>query len=362
MKKILLALAIFIGVLLLSAFLYFQLSACGIAPWSCGDYSSGQTGNTHKIQVGSGPEDMAIDTSTGSSRIIVSCVERRKKAEESWGFYQIYPASNSSRPLKVLPEGLRIFPHGIDVETIDGIPYLYAISHDRLDNAIEHRIYRFHIMEDTLVLDDSFTLEHPSLTGPNDIDVLEDGSFYVSNPMPSDNPNETAKAIVGVKNGSVLHYDGQGNWKTVLDDMCYPNGVWVNREASCLVVANGGCQTVERYPIQENGELIVHEGSSTREHGIDIPIGDNLMMDESGILWTAAHPCPLKFLSHAKHSHKSSPVQIFAIDPVTMKTHLVFQNNGDLINAASTALRIDDRLYISQVFDPFVLVVEGIDL
>lgn len=38
-----------------------------------------------------------------------------------------------------------------------------------------------------------------------------------------------------------------------------------------------------------------------------------------------------------------------------------FQNNGDLISAASTALFINNRLYISQVFDPFVLVVEGIE-
>ena len=40
----------------------------------------------------------------------------------------------------------------------------------------------------------------------------------------------------------------------------------------------------------------------------------------------------------------------------------VFQNNGDLISAGSTTLFHNGRLYISQVFDPFVLVVEVPDI
>lgn len=361
MKKILLAISIFLGVLLLSVFLYFQLGDCGIAPWSYGDYSTNIEAKTYKIEVGSGPEDMAIDRTSGVTRIIVSCVQRRKDEAMSWGFYQIYPGEQTSRPLIVQPEGLSIFPHGIDVVRIDSIPYLYAISHDRIGEDTEHKIYRFQILQDSLLLDESYTLEHPLLTGPNDIDVLEDGSFYVSNPMPNNNPIESTKAALGIKNGTVLHYDGEGNWKTVLEDMCYPNGVWVNPEATYLLVANGGCKTVERFPIK-NGEVLVDSMSSTREHGIDIPIGDNLMVDERGIVWTAAHPCPLKFVAHAGKNQKTSPIQVFAIDPSTMKANLIFQNNGEEISAASTALRIEDRLYISQVFDPFVLVLEGIDL
>ena len=45
---------------------------------------------------------------------------------------------------------------------------------------------------------------------------------------------------------------------------------------------------------------------------------------------------------------------------MTMKSNLVFQTNGEIISAASTALRIDNRLYVSQVLDPFVLVVEDV--
>lgn len=361
MKRLLFALLGLIALLLLSAFLYFQFSDCGIAPWSCGDYTTQKEWVTQKITVGSGPEDMAIDTSSGTTRIIVSCSERRPDQKRIGAFYQINPLDNFVAPMDVLPRNLSIQPHGIDVATIDGIPFLYAISHDVIDGEVNHKIYRFRINQNELLLDKDFTLEHESLTGPNDIDVLEDGSFYVSNPMPSDGPNESTKAILGVKTGTVLHYSQTSKWTTVLKDMCYPNGVWVNKEKSYLTVANGGCKAVERYPI-ENGMVVATKSASTKKLGLDIPIGDNLMMDNQGVLWATAHPCPLKFLEHMKDSNIPSPSQIFAIDPNTMKGNMVFQTNGELISAASTALRIDNRLYISQVFDPFVLVVEGVEL
>ena len=86
------------------------------------------------------------------------------------------------------------------------------------------------------------------------------------------------------------------------------------------------------------------------------------MMDNQGVLWTTSHPCPLKFLDHIKDSKAPSPSQVFAIDPMTLKSNLIFQTEGELISAASTVLRLEDRLYISQVLDPFVLVVNGLEL
>lgn len=115
-------------------------------------------------------------------------------------------------------------------------------------------------------------------------------------------------------------------------------------------------QEVARYKIKD-GKVDPTDKISTKSQNINIPIGDNLMLDEKGMLWTAAHPCPLKFLEHAKESKEKSPMQIFSIDPITMQVENVFQNNGELISAASTVLPLGNRLYVSQVFDPFVLVI-----
>lgn len=358
MKKFLLLLLIILFLLILLPILYFNISDCGVAPWSCGDYAPQKEWNTQRIAVADGPEDMAIDTSTGTTRIIVSCSPRRDR-QRLGGFYQINPLDNSASPLEVLPRNLTIHPHGVDVVTIDTISYLYAISHDEIDGEMRHRIFRFEINDNILILDELFTLEHELMTGPNDLDVLEDGSLYVSNPMPSNEPNESTKSILGIKNGNVLQYDGKGKWEIALDKMCYPNGVWVNQEKEYLLVANGGCQEVVRYPMT-NGKVDQNDKLSTKSHHIKIPIGDNLMMDNQGVLWTTSHPCPLKFLEHIQASENPSPSQVFAMDPMTMKSNLVFQTNGEIISAASTALRIDNRLYVSQVLDPFVLVVEDV--
>jgi len=358
MKKILGSLLLFFLLLVLGSLLYFQFSACGISPLSCGDYPTKGTPSTQKIPLGNGPEDMALDTSLGKTRIIVSCSERRPTAPNTGGFYAIDPTNNKAHQLTILPADFSIHPHGIDVVSINGTPYLYAISHDGKGETMQHRIYRFAIKGDSLLLDDQHILSDPLLTGPNDLDVLEDGSFYVSNPMPSNDPSESTKSILGIKNGNVLRFDGQGNWSVEIEDMCYPNGVWINTDKDYLLVANGGCREVVRYQLV-NGKVNLVDQLSTKYHDVDIPIGDNLMIDQTGVLWTAAHPCPLKFLDHAKDAANKAPMQVFAMDPMTLKTNMVFQNNGDLISTASTVLHLEDRLYISQVFDPFVLVVEG---
>ena len=309
--------------------------------------------------VGSGPEDMALDYSSETPRIIVSCDERREGQADIGVFYSIDLANNISTPLQIIPADFEIHPHGIDVVSMDSITYLYAISHDGKGLNTSHRIIRFRINGDTLLLDENTIFQDALMTGPNDLDVLEDGSFYVTNPLPSNDPMESTKSILGIKNGNVLHYDGQGNWSVAVEGMCYPNGVWVNQEKGYLLVANGGCKEVGRYTIKD-GKVLAEDKLSTKYHSIDIPIGDNLLMDDKGVLWTAAHPCPLKFLDHAKDPSAHSPMQVFAMDPMTLKTNVVFQNNGDLISAASTVLHWENRLYISQVFDPFVLVMEEV--
>jgi sugar lactone lactonase YvrE len=356
MKKIIVILLSFFLILLLLPVLYFTISACGVSPLSCGEYKTAGSPTFQKIMVGYGPEDMALDTMQGHNRIIVSCSSRRESGPNEHGFYAIQLDDRRSKALSIIPKELDIHPHGIDIVSINNTTFLYAISHDGLEND-KHRIYRFSISGDTLLLDEDFTLSDKLLTGPNDLDVLDDGSFFVSNPMPSDEPMESTKAILGIKNGNVLHYDGAGTWSVAVKDLCYPNGVWVDQEDSYLLIANGGCQEVLKYKINSN-KVDAESKMSTGEHGMNIPIGDNLLIDDEGVLWTAAHPCPLKFVEHVKATDNKSPAQVFTIDPMTLKTNMVFQNNGSLISAASTALHYKDRLFISQVFDPFVLVLD----
>ncbi len=361
MKKLLLGILAFVLLLFIGSLFYFQFGECGISPFGCGDYSTKKDYATQKIMIGSGPEDMAVDTSLGYERIIVSCAERRKGAKETSGFYGINPTTNEPYKFQIEPADFEIHPHGIDIVTIDSIPYLYAISHNQTEGNWRHFVVRFEIKKDKLVLDTKQILENELMSVPNDLDVLEDGSFYASNYVPNMNPNESTKAILGIKAGSVVHYDGKGNWKIVLKEMCYPNGVYVDKTRKHIFIANGGCKEIVRYEL-EGSAINLATKVSTKEKEVKIPLGDNLLLDNHGLLWTVAHPCPLKFLEHSKDSKNKSPMAVFTIDPNTLKTTPFFQNNGGLISAASTVLRLDNRLYVSQVFDPFVLVIDGIEL
>jgi len=173
--------------------------------------------------------------------------------------------------------------------------------------------------------------------------------------------SESTKAVLGFKTGSIVHFDGKGNWNISADDLCLPNGIWVDESKNQLFVANGSCHEVIRYDI-EDSQLSLASKQSTLQHNEKITIGDNILQDEQGRLWVTTHPCPLDFLAHAEDSKEYSPSEIFIIDPATLKPNKVFQNNGDLISAASTALFVNNRLYISQVLNPYVLVVDGLDL
>ena len=107
MKKRLSYFAVAILILILIPISYFEFSDCGIAPWDCGEYPTQQDWNSQKIRVMDGPEDMAIDTSIGSTRIIVSCSARRGDKSASGGFVQINTNTNVAKALTIVPEGLR---------------------------------------------------------------------------------------------------------------------------------------------------------------------------------------------------------------------------------------------------------------
>lgn len=358
MKKILGSILALLALVILGFALYLWISDCGVSPFRCGDYPTPNGINTQKIAVGSGPEDMAIDNSLGQPRIIVSCDERRQGQAKKGGFYAINLSNNKSYELSIEPTDFEIYPHGIDIVTIDSTTYLYAISHHQDGETWRHPVFRFTIQGNTLVYNKTF--ENPLMSVPNDLDVLSDGSFYATNYVPNMDEIEQNKAILGIKNGSIVHYDGKGGWQIAASDLCFPNGISIDETKNLLYVTNGACHEVLQFKI-EGGVINTSTRQSTVKHGQKITLGDNLLFDNQGQLWVTAHPCPLDFLAHSTSKNDKAPIQVFTIDPSTLKPTIAFQNNGDLISAASTALWVNNHLYISQVFDPFVLVVEGIE-
>jgi len=63
-------------------------------------------------------------------------------------------------------------------------------------------------------------------------------------------------------------------------------------------------------------------------------------------------------LRHKNNPEVLSPSVIYEVDTLTGEKSVLFSDDGSLISAASTGLRYGKYLYISQVFDNFVLKVE----
>ena len=356
-RQIILAILIATAILFCTHEAYFTWNKCGISPIVCADYSPLKTYETLKIGTGQGPEDMALDKNGNSFRLIISCSSRRGE-QQNGGFYALEIDSDRSYPLSVIPTDIEIQPHGISIATMDSTKWLYAISHDVIDDQKVDRILRFELKDSLLLHDDQFELRDSLLQIPNDLHVLENGTMYVSNYLKKGTFVESLLSSMGKKTGDIVYYDTKGQWHKVIDNLCFPNGIYVDEESHQLYFANGGCKELIRVNLRENGQIISETWTSTIDSGQEIIIGDNLLIGENGYIWVTSHPCTLKFSEHSQDAKNLSPTQVFKVDKQSMIPELAYQNNGKQISGGSTAIYLDSRIYISQVFEPFILRVQ----
>jgi len=144
-----------------------------------------------------------------------------------------------------------------------------------------------------------------------------------------------------------VHYDGE-NWKTVGEKVKYANGVGVKNNR--LYITGTQEEVVISYSIGTDGIL-----SDKRE----IPSlfgNDNITFYEDKLI-TTNHFDFVKFLKHAKDGEKPSPSAAYSINLKTEKIDTLYLDNGEILGAASTALIYENNLYISQVFNPFIIEV-----
>ena len=99
------------------------------------------------------------------------------------------------------------------------------------------------------------------------------------------------------------------------------------------------------------------EGLEKEREIKDINVNDNLRIYDKQIL-SPGHIKPFKFIGHARDPEKHSPAEVYLIDPEQGQKQVLFSTDGYHISGASTAVIFENHLYISQVFEPFILKVE----
>lgn len=322
----------------------FFLSSCGKYPTFTGDYT--------RIEVGPGPEDIALDTMGGNERLIVSCSERRSENYSRNGFYDYNIPSDELNRLAIegLPDTIAFHPHGIDIGMVNGQKLIYCVNHEKNEvdfpPAGRQSILVFELMDDRVVYKTQWTSE--LLVSPNDVCTDHHGGIYVSND--SGKRNNFWEKLFALKRSFVVHYNG-GSWSEVGDRLRYANGVGVKDDR--LYITGTQEEVVISYAINADSTYSNISYSDRRE--VPCMKGNDNITFSGNKLVTTAHLDFLKFMKHVKHADKPSPCAVYTVDLQTEAIDTLYMDAGTVLSAASTGLIYNGDLYVAQVFNPYIV-------
>ena len=321
--------------------LFVLVIAPGIS--SCSKNPVSGTVVSKRVEVGPGPEDMVLDT-LHSPRLLISCTARRE-SQKPYGEIEAVDLGTGIRTVLFRhgePSGLRFRPHGI---CLDGA-LLYVISHETEPDYHPILIYRVH--RDSL---EFLELVHTQLLhSPNALVTGPRGEIYVVND--SGKRGSLAEKILRLRRASVVKLvkgaDGEWESEFMALELGYPAGI--NRIGSKLYVGDAILHRIHVFQISNPGLAPVTQIRGLKGN-------DNIRIYNDMIL-TPGHIKPFRFISHTKDPGNLSPVEVFMVNPKTGEINSLFRTDGSMISGGSTAIIYDNVLYISQVFDPFILEVE----
>jgi arylesterase/paraoxonase len=274
----------------------------------------------------------------------VSCNTRREKDSITNGIYGVDLKNDSVFVFKRInePPGFIFHPHGISLVMIDSIPRLFVISHD--DKNHIQSVIKYKVEESDLIFEAA--THNPHFISPNDLFALKNGHFFLTND--AGKRHSFMEQLFSLKRSTVVYF--QNNFKSnyILKNLSFANGIFYKKPF--LYVSTTRQNRIFKYRF-ENGQII------DKKVLTNLVGGDNIMPDGDNLL-IAAHLNSIAFLRHARNSKNISPSVIYQVNPENGEKKVLFSNDGHLISAASTAIHYGNYLYVSQVFDNFILKVK----
>jgi hypothetical protein len=319
---------------------------------SCASVPKNTHSVTERIATGPGSEDILLDTiSCKHPRLLVSCMDRRlKDTVHNGDIYAIHLGNDSltSYPLTRTnePDTLVFHPHGFDLVRQAGKVYLFVVSHD--DKRDKHFVYKYEVNESSLKFVAAY--QNKLMNSPNTVVALRDGGFYAS--IDQGKRGDKTALLFKAKTGSIVFCDEAGGWAKVADKLAYPNGLYITNKERYLYASTTRQHMLFKYTVKSDGNLI------NREKVTKLVGGDNIRLGQNKELLIPAHPKVFKFVGHLKDSTNISPSIVYSLNSTNGVKEVAYANDGKQISAASTAVSYKDYLYISQVYQPYVLRVK----
>ena len=299
-----------------------------------------------RIYTGYGPEDFVVDESDPNEvRFIIACTKRNGTKQKDGGIWY-YAINSKERQAKAFtykdfdPSTIR--PHGIHlVKEAEG-QMLYIISHEE---SIE-KILKFEVNETELIYKAEWTSkDFPILKGPNDLFVNQEGDIYFSN-----HSNFVAHYLFKKKSGYIGFISrDRKTAKILVDKLNFPNGVFIKEDQ--LFVSTTSGKALYEYQMMDTDKV----APNSQKKRAKVKGGDNIMLWKDQLL-IAHHPKTTKFLLHAIFGSKSTSA-ITAYNLSTKESQLLLCSKGRLISGSSTAVIHGDFLYVSQVFDNYIVKI-----
>lgn len=287
-----------------------------------------------KIIVGPGPEDIVLDTFLRQERILISCDPRRDdkpytKHGDIWDF-DIKTNKTGVLVRKNEPDDLSFNPHGIHLLFENQKPYLFVVNHFRKGKKRQSEIIRYQVVNDTLIFERRF----PYTSTINSVYALSKDHFIITNDKKF--------------NGNLAEFK-QNQFVKIDKHIKYPNGL--NVKDSILYLSTTMSNKIYAYPILADGTYGKPK-KIAKIKGLD-----NIRMYENTLL-TTSHPKLMRVVKHFKNKDKISPSVVYQIDLSTNESKPLYKDDGAEMSAASVALIYKDYLYISQIFEPFMIRIK----
>ena len=250
------------------------------------------------------------------------------------------------------PPADAFYPHGATSRTVDGRTFAYITGHAGEAGSRE-AVEIFEVFgegADTRLVWRACVPTENAIQA-NDIAVAPDGEIVVSNYQPDASVTHTFKSFfLGSETGDVMGWSAENGWRHLEDtESQMANGVTVSRDGKSVLYAETITGQVHRTPrFGTNGSISVEIGGNP----------DNFTWTDDDKLLIATHTGGINFMlcAFGRLPCRTS-WEIWEIDPATLAVSKIFEHDGEKIGAVATALRVDNRIYVSSVFDDRIGVI-----
>ena len=292
-----------------------------------------------------GPEALQLDRETGTLYFISNNPCAGQKPRGSIYYLKLDSPNAIAHPLK-FDHPKDFHPHGLSFFR-DKQKKKYLFTNNHRDDG-SHTVEIFSITAGDN-LEHQITISGNELTSPNDLVAVGPRQFYVTNDGRShDCRIRSIDTFLARKTGNVLYYDGR-EFIEVVDNLHFPNGIAFDIKTSSLIVGETLSGNIIIYRLDDNNII-----QSVDNFFIGTGI-DNLSLEEAGSILVAVHPNLWALSQHMKSIDKQSPSQVFRVNYQTKGLKLLYQHDGSIISAVSTAVSYKDNLFLGVVCDKKLL-------